>query len=637
MKKEGVIFLLIVILLMGSAYAVEMKIKEEVNGAVKTYYTSGVAACVGKPPCKTVKIIDFASGQQGYIGCDKYIPPYLYAKASCQNYKYALVRDGSLMSNIYYNDGNSACSDKWGLTCLSINYGNDRNVPYNDNSGCSWYFGSNFITATCDYSCTGTVPTKAALCTGDETGLTADASRTTVTSCTTAKKCEYTCNAGYTPSADKTSCITTCTPSYVNSCDNSDGCGNTRSTSPYNSCNLATAGACGTETACTDSVDNNCNGESDYDSRDGRHGDSSCAVGVTGISVSNANPYVNTAISVSCTSTATNVNSISATLGGSSCLYSSWSGNVVSFSCNTGSSAGAKMATCYVDTTKSYKSGSDPSKYVNVQVPVCSSYSASPGCSSNANCEWCVQCSNPFSTGQADACVTKGSCPVRTCRKNQCGAACDNTVGGCPGFSCNTNTCKCDGVDGVCGTANGKTYPSATTSWGSDSFCNSGTASPTNPAFPSAGGITTWSCVGTYGGTVASCSASRSTATCTPNAYHTTDCYSTTQRKKCNSQGTAWIGETCASPNTQCSGNNQCGPPIAVCSSNNCGACTSLSSCQAQAQCNWDQYHNVCILATANCGTPCNPFVSNCFIEANQACCTVSGGTGEVLFGIITF
>jgi len=47
------------------------------------------------------------------------------------------------------------------------------------------------------YSCTGTTPINANLCTGDDTGLTVDTSKTVVTTCG-APKCEYTCSANYT-------------------------------------------------------------------------------------------------------------------------------------------------------------------------------------------------------------------------------------------------------------------------------------------------------------------------------------------------------------------------------------------------------------------------------------------------------
>jgi hypothetical protein len=47
------------------------------------------------------------------------------------------------------------------------------------------------------YSCTGTVPLNANLCSGDDIGLTANTARTLVSSCTASKKCEYTCNSDY--------------------------------------------------------------------------------------------------------------------------------------------------------------------------------------------------------------------------------------------------------------------------------------------------------------------------------------------------------------------------------------------------------------------------------------------------------
>lgn len=54
-------------------------------------------------------------------------------------------------------------------------------------------------------------------------------------------------------------------------------------------------------------------------------------------------------------------------------------------------------------------------------------------------------------------------------------------------------------INGVLGTANGKTYSSGTTSYGSDKQCLSGNSS--NTAFPSAGGSTNWICNGISGGT----------------------------------------------------------------------------------------------------------------------------------------
>jgi hypothetical protein len=47
------------------------------------------------------------------------------------------------------------------------------------------------------YSCTGSVPSNSQICSGDDTGLTSNTTRSLVSTCTSAK-CEYTCASGYT-------------------------------------------------------------------------------------------------------------------------------------------------------------------------------------------------------------------------------------------------------------------------------------------------------------------------------------------------------------------------------------------------------------------------------------------------------
>lgn len=81
---------------------------------------------------------------------------------------------------------------------------------------------------------------------------------------------------------------------------------------------------------------------------------------------------------------------------------------------------------------------------------------------------------------------------------------------GCHGWGDQYN---CDQY-GKCGTRNTGDYPFTRTSWPSGTFCERGTVSPSSPAFPSAGGSTTWRCVGVTGvnKTIATCSASRKAA-----------------------------------------------------------------------------------------------------------------------------
>lgn len=61
-------------------------------------------------------------------------------------------------------------------------------------------------------------------------------------------------------------------------------------------------------------------------------------------------------------------------------------------------------------------------------------------------------------------------------------------------------------VNGACGSAN-KTYTYGSNSYGTDTFCSAGTASPSSPSFPGSGSTVDWTCDGSNGGTDASCSA----------------------------------------------------------------------------------------------------------------------------------
>jgi len=72
-------------------------------------------------------------------------------------------------------------------TCLTQGFGGGTLTC---NSTCT-----GFITSSC-FSCTGTTPTNATMCSSDDTGLTANTAKTLVDTCGTAK-CEYTCNTYY--------------------------------------------------------------------------------------------------------------------------------------------------------------------------------------------------------------------------------------------------------------------------------------------------------------------------------------------------------------------------------------------------------------------------------------------------------
>lgn len=55
---------------------------------------------------------------------------------------------------------------------------------------------------------------------------------------------------GNNPSLD----ITFCNPAYLNLCDSTNGCGDTRTTNPYNRCDLSSDAPCGAETNCADGI-----------------------------------------------------------------------------------------------------------------------------------------------------------------------------------------------------------------------------------------------------------------------------------------------------------------------------------------------------------------------------------------------
>jgi len=181
------------------------------------------------------------------------------------------------------------------------------------------------------------------------------------------------------------------------------------------------------EATCNDNLDNNCDNESDYDSQDGRHGDNNCEVAVTAIAVSDLNPIENTIIGVNCTSSVADVNSIKASIEGSTCLWKNWAGGIVKFDCNVGV-AGTKTVLCSVDTTKSYQSGSDQTATITVRPSECSGYTTNSNCEADARCDWCPDCSGTEYSGGLSRCINTGACSYY-CWKGECGALCDETQG----------------------------------------------------------------------------------------------------------------------------------------------------------------------------------------------------------------
>jgi len=186
------------------------------------------------------------------------------------------------------------------------------------------------------------------------------------------------------------------------------------------------------------------NGESNYDSSDGLHGDIICPVEISSITVPST---VNsgTTFNIECQTNIPNLNSISAIFNNQECNFIGWNSNTAKFSCNSGS-IGTYTAICTVqdgDTIqtitledKSYQTGTDKTRSITVtQTTNCNTLTQSE-CNTNQNCEWCPTCQeNKYNQIGTDSCVSAGACSY-LCQIDQCGATWDEDVGGCPDNVC---------------------------------------------------------------------------------------------------------------------------------------------------------------------------------------------------------
>ena len=129
--------------------------------------------------------------------------PYTVGYASC-----ALPWGGTIAHGAWVT-AYSASSVVCGSTCASVS----QTRTCNNGVLSGTYTNQNCSVAACPvYACTGEAPVNSSLCAGDDTGLTADAPRTVVDSCTAPTKCEYTCNAGYEQSGNL--CMLTPPPTF---------------------------------------------------------------------------------------------------------------------------------------------------------------------------------------------------------------------------------------------------------------------------------------------------------------------------------------------------------------------------------------------------------------------------------------
>ena len=248
--------------------------------------------------------------------------------------------------------------------------------------------------------------------------------------------------------------VSSCNSLYTNLCDDgtgkTDACGRSCARtppSPYTSSKNEAIVA----NWCNDGNDNDCNGQWDYDTLDRGptgnippKGDSNCAVGVTGISVSQSNVPKGSNFEVTCTTTVSQINSVDAYVANQKCNYveNSWSGNNVKFLCSTNAlSTGSQTVKCAIDTTKSYavQQGAEKTATVNIIVSGCSQYADQTSCNNDPNnrCSWCEKCSGNLWSGGDNRCVDKNTCSYQL-KANQCNAVCDATVGCTAVTDCDT-------------------------------------------------------------------------------------------------------------------------------------------------------------------------------------------------------
>ncbi len=210
---------------------------------------------------------------------------------------------------------------------------------------------------------------------------------------------------------------------------------------------------------CRDTVDNDCNGEVDYDTLyETAHGDAGCPVGVSAASVSPTSVKQNGVVDVSCTSTVGETNALFVyrdnnnnnvyDSGDVDCGWKSgsgWSGSVATFKdCPVGSTTGSVSFRCSVydggvkPFDRAYMVGTEQEVTVTVTASSCAAYSDQASCEADASCDWLDQCSGvkertPYGCVEAPASFSE-SCSV------MCGAQCDGTTV-IPNGYCDLTTC----------------------------------------------------------------------------------------------------------------------------------------------------------------------------------------------------
>ncbi|MEA2037917.1 MAG: hypothetical protein U9O94_10505 [Nanoarchaeota archaeon] len=192
---------------------------------------------------------------------------------------------------------------------------------------------------------------------------------------------------------------------------------------------------------CGDGQDNDCDGESDFDTlapqgEPALHGDVDCPIQVTEIAVSEDNPLEDSTISVYCTVDIPGINSVDAYVGTTSCLFNSWENDdyTAVFDCGVGND-GIKDAKCTINPDKSYQFEPDKLMSIDVRPNDCSGYDVEQRCGDDIRCDWCPGCFGATARIAENSCVPAGQCSY-ACQIGKCGADCDLTNGGNEDYPC---------------------------------------------------------------------------------------------------------------------------------------------------------------------------------------------------------
>ncbi|MFT4303670.1 MAG: hypothetical protein ACMXYG_03830, partial [Candidatus Woesearchaeota archaeon] len=205
------------------------------------------------------------------------------------------------------------------------------------------------------------------------------------------------------------------------------------------------------EEICYDRGDEEGNTRCDYDTQTctDTKGDETCPVGVTGISryMTATNPCPNEIIDIFCDSSVSGINSIEASIDGTSCNYIGWDGKTAQFRCQLPASPGNYVAKCEINTSKSFVVPGQQFREMSIEIGgdyCCGQYGNKLLCE-NEGCTWCESCldayppSGTYSGYESAQCIRPELGCFGACFPGKCGAECDGTS-----IGCNTSTCLCE-------------------------------------------------------------------------------------------------------------------------------------------------------------------------------------------------